>query len=218
MSVIGGWDREKVQRHFDARIDKSGDCWVWTGPLNRYGYGIFNFGARGRKLAHRVSYELAFGPMPDGLVGDHTCHNEDEACFGGNSCPHRKCCNPEHLEPVPIGENSKRGNTPPALNLAKKLCSRGHEFDYTDKRGWRKCSTCQREVYGMRKERNPRFSVKGEDGRNRWTSHCSRGHEWRDETTRWSNGKRYCKTCDRTNLRNTRERRKNDVKNDRKGI
>jgi hypothetical protein len=69
---------------FWARVDKSRDCWLWTGCLNNKGYGIFNMGSGKRVLTHRFSYEDASGPIPEGMVIDHVCHV-------------MSCCNPQHL-------------------------------------------------------------------------------------------------------------------------
>jgi len=76
-------------------------CWVWTGGLtydwrggNRAGYGRFSIGGK-PKLAHRVAYELFRGPIPDGMVLDHTCER-------------KSCVNPDHLEPVSSRENVLR--------------------------------------------------------------------------------------------------------------
>jgi len=69
------------------KIDPVTDCWVWQGHITIYGYG--ETGKHDR--AHRVSYELLRGPIPDGLQLDHLCHGRDLACVGGNSCLHRRC-------------------------------------------------------------------------------------------------------------------------------
>jgi len=45
-------------------------CQEWTGRRNRDGYGI-----QGHKLAHRVAWETAHGPIPDGLCVLHRCDN-----------------------------------------------------------------------------------------------------------------------------------------------
>jgi hypothetical protein len=66
----------------DERTDKSGDCWVWTGPKNNKGYGHFRMGRDTR--AHRVSYVLNVGPIPDGLFVLHRCDNPS-------------CVRPDHL-------------------------------------------------------------------------------------------------------------------------
>lgn len=72
-------------------------CWwfVDAGRENRNGYGRIWW--QGRELmAHRLSYEAHVGPIPDGLVLDHTCTN-------------RCCINPAHLEPVTGKVNTHRG-------------------------------------------------------------------------------------------------------------
>src|SRR5262245_1660377 len=50
-----------------STLDSSG-CRIWNGRLDKGGYGIFS--ARG---AHRVAYEMAIGPIPDGMTIDHRC-------------------------------------------------------------------------------------------------------------------------------------------------
>ena len=89
------------------RSGTSGACWPWTGYLQSNGYGTF--GVTGTRLAHRIAYELIVGPVPDGLVLDHLCHTADPSCADTDECLHRRCCNPEHLEPVTRRENIARG-------------------------------------------------------------------------------------------------------------
>jgi len=67
-------------------IDASTGCWIWTGRINEGGYGAVSVGKSGKK-AHRVSYERAKGPIPEGMHIHHLCHN-------------KACINPDHLEAV----------------------------------------------------------------------------------------------------------------------
>jgi len=48
------------------------DCWIWTGKNRGWRYGAFNL--KGRVVgAHRFSWELAYGPIPEGLHVLHKC-------------------------------------------------------------------------------------------------------------------------------------------------
>jgi hypothetical protein len=107
-------------------------------------------------MAHRVVYTLLVGPIPEGFTLDHTCHNADSTCPGGWGCPHRRCCNPAHLEPVTHQENILRGEGEAARHSRQTHCVNGHPFDeantYVRPRGTgRDCRTC-------RAERKARFN------------------------------------------------------------
>lgn len=98
---------------------KGDGCWSWVGTKDGKGYGTLS-NRRGRgfspEKAHRVSYELANGAIPDGLSVRHSCDNPE-------------CTNPDHLEVGTHKENmqdmSKRGRTNPIslknLNRKKSL-------------------------------------------------------------------------------------------------
>src|SRR6266404_2142488 len=133
-------------------------CWTWLDSVDGSGYGNVMIGQRMLK-AHRVAYELFFGPIPKGLQLDHLCHTRDLSCPGGRTCQHRRCINPFHLEPVSHAENQARrkgrgrGREPsyPAWNRRKTHCPQGHEYtaENTLNRGGkfpgRICRTCHRE-------------------------------------------------------------------------
>ncbi len=69
---------------FWAKLDTSGACWVGTGYCLPSGYGQLTQKRFTKLRAHRVAYELEFGPIPDGF---HVCH----------TCDNPPCCNPAHL-------------------------------------------------------------------------------------------------------------------------
>jgi hypothetical protein len=108
--------RQGIAQRFAALLAQHGDsnaCWLWTGTIDKDGYG-----RGGAKQAHRLSYEFFVGQIPDGLQIDHTCH-DPTVCRGGSWCSHRSCVNPAHLEPVTHGENTRRGATAKLSDEAK---------------------------------------------------------------------------------------------------
>ena len=84
---------EVIAEIFWGRVNKAaaGGCWVWTGYRQKFGHGAMGYrdpvrGGRSVKtiLAHRYSWELVNGPVPEGLCVLHRCDNPP-------------CVNPEHL-------------------------------------------------------------------------------------------------------------------------
>lgn len=106
-------------------------CWHYAGYIvKNSGYGRIS-----GELAHRVFWREARGPVPEGLVLDHLCRN-------------RRCVNPEHLEPVTLGENIRRGIS---ANGSKTSCSNGHKFTPSNTFNYvyrgvkrRRCRICHR--------------------------------------------------------------------------
>lgn len=90
------WPTLTPEQRFWSKVDKSGECWIWTASLRANGYGQFMIDNVNR-TAHRFSYELANGPIPDRMDLDHACRN-------------RACVRPEHLRPTTRKQNMENSD------------------------------------------------------------------------------------------------------------
>ncbi len=61
---------------FWSKVKKTRTCWVWTGGVGVSDYGRFSVTSNKEKSAHRMAWELANGPTPEGLQVLHTCDNK----------------------------------------------------------------------------------------------------------------------------------------------
>lgn len=89
------------------------DCWAWTGTKNRDGYGLVN-----GKLAHRLSFHIAFGVDPGALCVLHKCDNP-------------ACANPKHLflgtrrDNMEDMRRKERGSKPPVAKKGRATTVKG---------------------------------------------------------------------------------------------
>lgn len=106
MSCICG-----IKIRFWYRVQKQeGDgCWLWTGQLTKGGYGIT---ANGKTVsAHRVSYEMHYGPIPKGMCVLHKCDV-------------RHCVRPDHLR---LGTHRENIHDMIAKGRQRWVCLKGED-------------------------------------------------------------------------------------------
>lgn len=116
-----------------ARCLHEGDCLIWTGTLDRNGYGRVRSSGSNFSM-HRLAWTLAHGDIAPGLDVHHHCNA-------------RACMNVEHMELLPHaihGKLSAQGTRP---RRAKKAthCPKGHDDWHVPPSGWRYCRICDRE-------------------------------------------------------------------------
>lgn len=103
--------------HRRISVDQKTGCWHWNKATNKSGYGVINIndGERRTVLAHRLSYELTKGEIPDGAFVCHSCDTPD-------------CINPDHLFHGSAADNNddkrRKGREPSGdLHWQKQICS-----------------------------------------------------------------------------------------------
>ena len=140
-----GFVSRPIEERFWEKVQKSDDCWLWTGTKRQGGYGSIHHNGRERVATH-VSWELANGmPWPEGMLACHRCDNPP-------------CVRPDHLfigdsfdnmrDAVKKGRTNSPFQNPGHVNwqVAKTHCKTGHEFTpdntYIYPNGQRACRAC----------------------------------------------------------------------------
>ena len=126
---------ERLIGRFESKFipEPNSGCWLWTAATAGKGYGVIGYRVAGKRMeyAHRVSWMLNFGEIPDGM---EVCHR----------CDVPACVNPDHLDSVTNRVNMLRGFGPSAANAAKTACIRGHNDWRMLGDGARECRPCKR--------------------------------------------------------------------------
>ncbi len=96
--IHGHNKRSTLDKQFWDKMDRSGECWIWQGYRNPKGYGQIRITSEEKTtravLTHRLSYELTYGPIPN---GKYVCHR----------CDNPSCCRPDHLFIGTIADNQQ---------------------------------------------------------------------------------------------------------------
>lgn len=149
---------EDRANRFWARVSKSkpGDCWLWTGCVDRKGYGLFRT-QKGSCGAHRYSWQLANGcAVPQGWCVMHVCDVPG-------------CVNPAHLK---LGSNAE--------NMADKV-AKGRQAKGRDAIGAVKLT--EEKVRSIRASREPHANLAHAFGVSEATIRMIRsGKTWRHVT------------------------------------
>lgn len=125
---------------FWSKVIKMDKHWLWIGATikaKKARYGQFWNGSR-LVMAHRHSYEITKGKIPNGLTIDHQCNVP-------------LCVRPSHLKPMTLIENIMRSNSWCAKQARKTHCKNGHKLVGKNidtprniEMGWRECLACKR--------------------------------------------------------------------------
>lgn len=133
-----------IEERFWAKVHKTNTCWIWTGWRQKSGHGnIFVGVGLGKTGAHRISWIINKGPIPEGLF---VCH----------ICDIPWCVNPDHLFLGTHDDNMADAWAKGRLKLPdiskmvnRTQCPRGHPFDASNTyrfagNNGRYCRECRR--------------------------------------------------------------------------
>lgn len=138
-----------MMERFMAKVspEPNTGCWLWTAASTGHGYGLISLSFSKNDLAHRTSWRLFHGPIPDGLWVLHKCDVPS-------------CVNPAHLFLGTQTDNMIDASEKKRINVQKRdSCLHGHAYvgrnlavtiSSRNGRPFRRCRECYR-LYSIAK-------------------------------------------------------------------
>jgi hypothetical protein len=192
MNMTRLYVRGTPEKRFWARVTKcETGCWEWQGSRLPKGYGMFYPTSDQRMYAHRFSYTLNVGPIPEGMLVCHHCDNP-------------ACVRPDHLFLGTAADNladmrAKGRQYRPSERMTH--CKRGHRF--TDENTYhavingtptRVCRECQH-MHAAAHRARARVGVPKQKPGPKPATHCAQGHPMSGGNLKVSGSARRCRQC-----------------------
>lgn len=138
-----------VRDRFMDKVNVTTDCWEWKGATTATGYGNFWFEGR-QVLAHRMSFSLFKGKIPEGLVVMHMCDNPN-------------CVNPAHLSLGTHSDNTqdciKKGRFIGNTKLTPEVIRQIREAEGTQRQIAKRFGVSQTHVSDIRSGKKRRYTA-----------------------------------------------------------
>jgi len=147
MKITAQQAKESLLKRFADSIfpEPNTGCWLWGGSIAGRGYGTLTTKKK-HIYAHRLSYTMYKGAIPEGLTIDHMCNNT-------------YCVNPDHLQVLSLRENVLKNKSGPSENARKTHCKYGHPFSgenlLIEKGRFRVCRICRTNHNRRKRIRKP---------------------------------------------------------------
>jgi hypothetical protein len=111
-----------TEQRFWQKVKKTATCWIWTASTREKGYGAFSYTKDGKMVqdrAHRYSWQIHRGRIPDGLCVLHNCPGGDNPA----------CVNPAHLFLGTKGQNNEDMMRKGRYNRTRKPVADGSNYE-----------------------------------------------------------------------------------------